>query len=255
MVLSMDIGGTFIRIAEVSGRRVKHKTVVKTPKKRKEILKTIIHLIDSYGRRGAVCISIAGFVKEGQVINSPHIDLNGFDLKKYIEKELKIHAYVQNDAKCGAVAENYYGIGRNYKNFVYICVGTGIGGAIFIDNKLYLGQSFAGEFGHMIIDKKEFEKNSSGRYFRNIFRREKEKESIKIISDNLAKGVLNIIYALDPEAVVIGGGFGSEKIDIKELRKEVKKLDIIKRKVDIERSELDSDESLIGSALQTKINF
>jgi len=55
--------------------------------------------------------------------------------------------------KCFALAENAYGKGRKYDHVVYLTIGTGIGGAIEINNKLYRGiNNTAGEFGHMAID-------------------------------------------------------------------------------------------------------
>ncbi len=61
---------------------------------------------------------------------------------------------IRNDAKCCGLAEKKYGSLKKYKDCLFICIGTGIGGAAFLDGKLLEPQKFAGfEFGHMIIEK------------------------------------------------------------------------------------------------------
>jgi predicted NBD/HSP70 family sugar kinase len=255
MVLSIDIGGSFIRIADISGKRIRDLKVVRTPDKKKRIIEKIEELVNEFTKRDLICISVAGFVKDGKIIASPNLDLNNYEIKKELGKRLGARIYVQNDAKCAAIAENHYGVGQKYKNFVYVTIGTGIGGAIFIDNNLYTGNSFAGEFGHMIFSNEEFEKTSSGKAFHKLLMKKGRRESFKILEKNLAKGILNICYALDPEAVIIGGGFGTGGIDISQIKKNIKKIDIIRRKIKIEKSELDGHDSLIGAAMLSKINF
>lgn len=255
MVLAIDIGGTYIRIADVSGKKVRNRTVIKTPSKKTKILESLVSQIKRYGTRHLVCISVAGFVKDGKVVLSPNVDLNDVDLKKYLEGALNVRVYVQNDAKCAAIAENYYGLGTKYKDFVYLTIGTGIGGAIMIDNALYEGHSFAGEFGHMIVTDEEFEKSSSGKAFTKMINHKTKRGAYKIIQKNLSTGILNIIYALDPEAIIIGGGYGSDEVDVQALRKEVLKKDLLKRKIDIKKSALLGDDSLIGAAILPKVHF
>jgi len=70
-----------------------------------------------------------------------------------IKKEFKCNVFVENDANAAAIGELIYGAGRQIKNFIMITLGTGVGGGIIIDRKIYRGESGgAGELGHVTID-------------------------------------------------------------------------------------------------------
>jgi glucokinase len=70
-----------------------------------------------------------------------------------VNRKYKVKTFLVNDASAGALGEHHFGAGRGVNNLVYLTVGTGIGGGIIINGKLYLGQSgSAGELGHMTID-------------------------------------------------------------------------------------------------------
>ena len=86
-------------------------------------------------------------------VNFPWNDLRPFNLKSFIEKELHINTNVVNDANAAALAENRFGIGKEYDSFIMVTIGTGLGGAIIINNKLFDGAfGYSGEFGHTKID-------------------------------------------------------------------------------------------------------
>ena len=164
MVISIDLGATNIRIAEVSGNRIKNKIKVKTPKTKKEILDLLIKLISEYKDKRAICIGIAGFIKNNKIYGTPNMDFNNIDIKKILENKFKSKVYIDNDANCAGIGELYYGNGKDKKNFVLLTLGTGIGGAIIINNKLYRGSGFAGDPGHILINNIIFEKIASGKY-------------------------------------------------------------------------------------------
>ena len=132
MVLSLDIGGSNIRIAEVRRDKIKNKRQVKTPETKKEIIKEIIGLIEMYGGYRTICISTAGFEYRGLIQGALNLDFNNVPLRKILSKEFGAPIYIQNDARCAALAELKYGAGRKFKNFVLLTLGTGIGGAVVI---------------------------------------------------------------------------------------------------------------------------
>jgi Transcriptional regulator/sugar kinase len=69
-----------------------------------------------------------------------------------LKSHFNASVYLQNDASACTIAEKLYGSAKNLPNFVYITLSTGIGGGIFIGNKLYTGNhGMAGELGHMVI--------------------------------------------------------------------------------------------------------
>ena len=66
---------------------------------------------------------------------------------------LPVQIKLQNDAKCAAIAENEYGVLKEYKDSIFLTLGTGIGGALIQNKKLIEGKQFSGyEFGHITID-------------------------------------------------------------------------------------------------------
>lgn len=110
--------------------------------------------------------------------------------------------FIENDVKVAALAELKYGIGRKSMNFVFLAFGTGIGGAIVIDGKLYKGTlGWAGEFGHIRMPM-DWEKIASAQFLRA----HQGQNAVNRLAQNIAAGLLNITYALAPEYIVIGGG-------------------------------------------------
>ncbi len=203
-VIGLDIGGT-----KISGIVWLNKTVVRslqvpTPKNKHGFKKTIIRLVDllSTGRNiGAVGVGIAGVVdgKSGKVKICPNIN--------YLEREnirgympfAKNKVFVDNDANCFSLAESLLGKGKAYRNFMGITLGTGIGGGIVIDRKLYRGShGSAGEVGHMMADLK----NDSEYYFQKA----RDKKDFERMGKVLGVLFANIINTLDVEAMVLGGG-------------------------------------------------
>ena len=92
----------------------------------------------------------------GVMYNPPNLPgWDGFSLKPVLEDKLSLKASVANDATLAALAEHRYGAGRGHKNMIYVTVSTGIGGGVIIDGRLYTGsRGFAGELGHITIDRK-----------------------------------------------------------------------------------------------------
>ena len=84
MVISIDLGATNIRIAEVYGYNVKNKQKVSTPKTKKEILSLLINLIYEYKDKKIICIGIAGFVKDNKIYATPNMDFNNMNIKKLL---------------------------------------------------------------------------------------------------------------------------------------------------------------------------
>ncbi len=77
----------------------------------------------------------------------------GMDIKGRMESALGIETFVENDVNCLALGEANFGAGKGSRHILFLAVGTGIGGAIIIDGKLYRGwQGSAGELGHITID-------------------------------------------------------------------------------------------------------
>jgi glucokinase len=105
---------------------------------------------------GAICIASAGAVDTVRGVvetASPHLPgWTNIPLADIIYKRMGVPTYLINDASAAALGEQRYGVGKGIKNLVLLTLGTGIGGGIIIDGKLYLGtHTAAGELGHMTV--------------------------------------------------------------------------------------------------------
>ena len=238
MTLALDIGATNTRIALVSKTKLSKKTKFPTPKTKKEIMNKVFSLISSYKNFSEICVSVAGFEYKGEIQGALNMDLNDVSLKRILEKKFSVQVKIQNDARCAALAELKYGAGKNLNNFVLLTLGTGIGGAIVINKKLYLGNGTAGEIGSMYLNEKIFEHLASGTAVKILASEKKlkttspyeldelakrgNKEALSIfkeIGHNLGIGLANLSYTLAPEAFILGGGFSEVKHFFQEAEK------------------------------------
>lgn len=289
-VLAFDIGGTKIASGIIEFSENSYKIFdyqkIETPKNKKEVIQKILELIVYYKKDNSfekIGIGIAGQIdhKNGIIKHAPNI--NGFDntnLKKIIKETIGESVEIENDVKCFALAENVFGRVKKYHNIVYLAIGTGIGGAIEIDDKLYRGENnIAGEFGHMVIvnngkkcacgNKGCWERYVSGKaveklYFELYKQKKKAKEiaidSVKGIKEDqeiirqasfyLATGLANIINTINPEAIVIGGSVVRQDEILQLAKKEaLKKVLIPGRKTKILKSRLGNEATLVGAGL------
>lgn len=101
----------------------------------------------------SIGIGIPGAVDRdrGFVIRTANVPLDGFDLAVFFKKYTKIPIKLDNDANCAALGEALAGAGKGRKTSLTVTLGTGVGGGIIIDGKIYSGFNFAGgEMGHMV---------------------------------------------------------------------------------------------------------
>ena len=196
-------------------------------------------------------ISAPGIISDGKIIKSPNLDLHDFDLIKRLKEFYpNIEITIRNDGKCAALAEKKYGVLKDVEDAVFMNIGTGIGGAVFINNTLLVPKKSEGfEIGHMIIEKNGvqctcgkkgcFERYASIRYLKELVRNrlnlneitgrelreivENNPESLKDIIDeyieNLCVGISNVIDIFEPQVICFGGSFANyEKIIIEPLK-------------------------------------
>lgn len=165
IVVAADFGGTFLRAALVTAEgSVLGRRDVRTPTSEVPAEKTIAGVIGllasvaqgSPDRPVAACIGTAGIVDShaGKVIVAAHIPgFRNLQLADPVSQKLGMPVYVENDASASALGEAKYGAGRGASSLLHVSLGTGIGGGLVIEGKLYRGaKGLAGEVGHMIID-------------------------------------------------------------------------------------------------------
>lgn len=91
--------------------------------------------------------------KEGILVFSGNLNFRNVPIKAEMQKYIELPVYLDNDANCAALAEGVAGSAKGTKHSVTITLGTGIGGGVIIDGKIYSGFNFAGaEIGHMVMN-------------------------------------------------------------------------------------------------------
>ena len=167
-VVGVDMGGTKILAAVINakGEIVQQAKRATKPKKGPEevierITRCIREAIDSTELKPsqirAIGIGSPGPLdpETGVIIFAPNLGWSNVPLKAKLEANLSIPTFVDNDVNVGTLGEYAFGAGRGVKNLVGIFVGTGIGGGIILDGKLFHGvNKTAGEVGHMIVEVK-----------------------------------------------------------------------------------------------------
>ncbi len=163
-VLAADLGGTHLRAAVVDeggaiGYRADHPTpAAASPGERVQLVVDLLaEAVRASGARpAAACIATAGLVNanEGRVIFAPNIaGFRNVVLTTPVAQRLGIPAFIENDASAAALGEHRFGAGRGTRHLLHATLGTGIGGGLVIDGRLYRGaQGLAGEIGHIVID-------------------------------------------------------------------------------------------------------
>lgn len=164
-VLGMDLGGTKITVAAVdaTGKILMESDFPSPSQDAEEMVETFKVLTGKECRRylesglrvKAVGIAAAGYVlqEEGILMNAPNIAWRNAPLRKIAAEATGLPAVLDNDANGAAAGERFAGVTRGVDNFVYLTLGTGVGGGVYVDGKLLRGnRGMAAEAGHIVID-------------------------------------------------------------------------------------------------------
>ena len=164
--ICLDIGGTKILGAIFDSKknivyRLKKKTKADGDDQQnveETIISVVSEMIKEFGIKNSQIKAIAagapGVIDQenGIVLTSPNLPWENYDIRKPIESKFGAPFYIGNDVNVGVLGEYKYGAGKGYKNIVGLFVGTGMGGGLILDGKLYTGHGFKGaEYGHMIL--------------------------------------------------------------------------------------------------------
>jgi glucokinase len=223
--IGVDLGGTKITAALIEDDRIVKQTTRLTPfdQEKMVVVDAILHAISQVYDPEilGIGIGVPGLVDLQSnmvldVTNIPSWDI--VPLKQLIEGQLHKPVFVNNDANCFALGEKHFGKGKPYRNFVGVTLGTGLGAGIIINNHLYSGQlSGAGEFGNIYYRDSNIENYCCGMFFKNQQLSGKEQAEKAKSGDiqaqkrfdefgiHIAHGLGNILFALAPEAIILGG--------------------------------------------------
>ena len=166
-VISIDMGGTKVLGCVVNSKegiiaRTKQQTDPTVSRKKyihqlAEVVNELIEEVHINKKKiKAVCLGVPGLVNphNGVIKLAPNLGLKNFNIKKALEAEIPFPVLIENDVNLGALGIKTFGVGKKAKNMLAVFVGTGIGGGLIIDGKLYRGSGYvAGEIGHMLVEK------------------------------------------------------------------------------------------------------
>jgi glucokinase len=194
----------------------------------------------------AAGVGAPGVIKmdKGIVVKSPNFpDWNNLPLKEELEKAVHIPVFVENDANAAALGEQWRGAGRGINSMIHLTLGTGVGGGIVLNNKIWQGaDGMAGEIGHMTLipDGRPCGCGNTGclemyasargilQSYREAFEAAGTKPSAEITSEQIYQaarngetaarrvmqemgrmlgiGIANLINIFNPQMIVLGGG-------------------------------------------------
>lgn len=260
MKIGIDIGGSHVGVGLVdeNGNIIikREKDLVK--KEELNLKSTIIYTVIQYinelmfeknlniNEIKYIGIAYPSSLRNGKIGKSTNLSfLEGEKIEESIKQKFNIPVYIKNDAKCAAICEKKYGSLKEYSNCVFLTIGTGIGGAAFInDTLLSTTQNDLFKIGHITIQKDGIEckcgkkgcfeqyasiaslkrevKNKYNineeltgiRLYEFIIQNMQDEKIEKIIEEyieNLSIGLSNIINLFEPEAIAIGGSFSYYK--------------------------------------------
>ena len=161
MKIGVDIGGTSVKLGVVDDDfSIVEMTKIPTGEKctpdgvTEKIIEQCLIYKEKYDI-SSVGVGCAGRIdrERGMVIVSGHLPFRNYKLVEPIQKALNLPTYIDNDASCAMIGEYAAGSCKGASDAIIVTIGTGIGGAILIDKKIYRGHNNrAGELGHMVID-------------------------------------------------------------------------------------------------------
>ena len=286
--LGIDIGGTAIKhsVIKENGEIITMSQIdTEASKGGLSILEKAKNIIRNYiteHKVEGICVSTAGMVdpKEGKIVYSSSLIPNytGTQIKKTLEDIFSIPCEVENDVNCAGLAEYFSGSAKGSSISLCLTIGTGIGGSIIINDRVFHGFSgSACEVGYMNMFKGKFEdlgatsilvkkvaklKNCSENHIdgKLIFEMAKnnDEDCIKAIDemvDVLGMGIANICYVINPEVVVLGGGIMAQKDYLKERINKALKEKLIERvykNVKIEFAENQNNAGMLGALYNFK---
>jgi glucokinase len=251
-LVGVDVGGTKVAVAVLEGSQLNEVGSWPTDVDNEdELLEQFTTAIKAAGPADAVGIAVPSAVDfaTGTARFSVNIPLAGVPLRDVLRERLGVPVYVDNDATCAALAEAYDD-DRNpvARHLVMLTVGTGIGGGIVIDGRIYRGATgAAAELGHQIVGADlstgapaagdrppqpgSLEALGAGRGLHALARERgladgeeavkraheghpEALECLRILGERVGIGVANAINTFDPEMVVLGGGISAAAGDL-----------------------------------------
>lgn len=163
--IGVDLGGTNLRVAAVDPEGVIRERINLDTEVREGRLRVVADMCEAVkdieqrlpdAQLGGIGIGVPGIINlaDGTVRQSPNLPgWSDFPVRDDIEQLLGTQVVLENDANAAALGESWVGAGRNVNSLCMMTLGTGIGGGLILDGRIWHGrEGMAGELGHMTID-------------------------------------------------------------------------------------------------------
>ena len=240
--VGIDVGGTSIKYGLVDQNgQILEQNSFPTADQKQQILTDLASIVTDYQKNGqavaGIGVSMPGVIEaDGMLTTAGAIKcMYGVNLKEELEQRTGIKTTIENDANAAAIAEQWLGAAQNLHDYLGIVLGTGVGGALVINDQVYRGaHARSGEFGWMLLDDQHDELEDGSMNFqtatvigllriynikaqanltdaREVFDRANNGDKIaQLVLHNyfrkLAQAILNLVVCFDPAKVVVGGG-------------------------------------------------
>lgn len=254
MKIGIDLGGSHVGIGLVDEEKLLDKVDnIFTEEDRKDIKKAILFYIQNsidqlFEKHNLkiddiklIGIASPGTISNNMIVKAGNLGVYHLDIVTDLKEKYQIPIQIRNDGKCAALAEKRFGVMKDFDDCVFVNIGTGIGGAVFLGDKLLEPKKYSGfELGHMVIQKNGihctcgkkgcFERycsiralkekitntlgienyNISGQYLREelmVKYHDEVKKDLEEFIENLSIGIGNLIDIFEPEVICFGGSF------------------------------------------------
>ncbi len=238
-VIGIDLGGSAIKMGRFAQDGTCHQSLSiptpqpSTPEAVVEAIAAAVGKLDPNNQARAMGLGTPGPADAKGRIAKVAINLAGWHdvpLADLLETETGLPTIIANDANCAGLGEAWLGAGRYYENLIMLTLGTGVGGAVILDGKLFTGRlGSAAELGLITLNPDgppcNSGNNGSFEQYTSVtaIRRQTGKEPLELgkLAENgdpvalqfwedygklLGAGLASLIYVLTPEAVIVGGG-------------------------------------------------
>jgi glucokinase len=225
-VVGVDLGGTQVRAGRVRDGRVESSVArpisgnARAPVVLGEVFGAIDAVLDDSISGIGFCVPSVVDVETGVVHSVTNIpSWHEVPLKAELERRYGVRSYINNDANAFAVGELHFGKGRGCRNLVGLVIGTGLGAGVVINGRLYSGANCgAGEIGNIAYRGSTLESWCSGTFLQQasgmdgeaVHARAREgdrvaQELFATVGTALGDAILFVLYAYDPEMIILGG--------------------------------------------------
>lgn len=256
-IIAVDIGGTAIKSGLWNGMELTEQKEWETQASLggAHLVDRVKELIHTYQDFNGIGISTAGEVntEDGSIFyaNSNIPGYTGMQVKKIMEEEFHVPTAVENDVNAAALGELRSGAGYGCKDFLCLTYGTGVGGCIVADQKVYAGASYsAGSFGGIVIHPEEkggtdslegcYERCASttalvrrvkkidgvldnGKKIFAAMDRTEIREQVDLWIDDICTGLVTLTCIFNPSRIILGGGVMAQEYVISEINRKVKR--------------------------------